>query len=344
MLFSKSLPMQSVRQWSQRRCATSAVSRRRKPPTPPTVRPGEEDPLLADIARDLNPVEAVRLVQWYPGHIAKAEKSLREQLSAVDIILEVRDGRIPRSTHHPQVKDWIGSRPSLLLLNRKDMVGAGDRNAWSDYFSQQGQRPIWTNGNDGEGVAAVIKLAKRVGETLNEKRSARGLRPRAVRAVVIGFPNVGKSALINRLLGRRVAASAPRPGVTRTLSWARIGGELDLLDAPGIIPAALRDQVAAARLAMCNDIGEAAYVTSLVAAAFIDTVLALPCAPQFKKKLEARYKIQMGNETAEEYVNSVGDRWFNGEPERAGQRILKDYQNLALGRFCLELPPSIKKE
>lgn len=191
------------------------------------------------------PPQATNIVQWYPGHIAKAERSLREQLKAVDMVLEVRDGRCPMSTRHPAIPEWVGSKPRLLLINRKDMVPEADRAAWTDHFAARGHRVVWTCGNMGDGVARVAAQAAALGETLNARRAARGLRPRPVRAVVIGFPNVGKSALINRLLGRRVADSAPKPGVTRSLRWARIGGDIDLLDAPGIIPMSLRDQVAA---------------------------------------------------------------------------------------------------
>ena len=185
------------------------------------------------------------MVQWYPGHIAKAERDLKDQLKAVDIVLEVRDGRIPMSTRHPQIPEWIGGKPRVLLINRKDMVGDGDRAAWSAFFAKRGHPVQWTTGNMGDGVSQVLEQAAVVGAKLNARRAARGLRPRPVRAVVIGFPNVGKSALINRLLGRRVADSAPKPGVTRSLRWARIGGDIDLLDAPGIIPMSFRDQIAA---------------------------------------------------------------------------------------------------
>lgn len=278
------------------------------------------------------------MVQWYPGHIAKAEKALREQLSAVDMVLEVRDGRCPMSTRHPLIPSWIGSKPRLLLINRKDMVGEADAAAWTRFFAQRGHAVQWTNGNMGDGVPRVLEQAAVLGEKINAKRSARGLRPRPVRAVVIGFPNVGKSALINRLLGRRVADSAPKPGVTRQLRWARIGGDVDLLDAPGIIPMSFKDQIAAQRLAMCNDIGEASYVDSLVAAAFLATVRALPSGKQIARRISERYKLSVEDFQEEEYVHALGDRMFNSEPERAGQRILKDFRTMALGRICLELP------
>ena len=117
-----------------------------------------------------------------------------------------------------------------------------------------------------------------VGAVVNAKRAKRGLMPRAVRSCVVGFPNIGKSALINRLLGKRVVDSAPLPGVTKVLRWCRLGGQVDLLDAPGVIPASFNDQLAAQRLAICNDIGQAAYEDTLIAAAFISRIRGLACA------------------------------------------------------------------
>lgn len=316
------------------------------------LRPAEaDDELLAQITRELaggarsgdplttdSAVEAVAMVQWYPGHIAKAERELREQLKAVDIVFEVRDGRIPMSTRHPQIPEWVGGRPRVMVLNRRDQVPDGAAKAWTAFFKDRGHTVTWTNANQGEGVARVVADSLAVSAAMNEKRAKRGLRPRPVRAVVVGFPNVGKSALINRLLGRRMADSAPRPGVTRQLRWMRIGGDLDLLDAPGIIPMSFKDQLAAQRLAMCNDIGEASYDASAVAAALLATVAALPEGPAALKRVEQRYTLRKGRLSEEEYVHAVGDKLFNREPERAGQRILKDFRNGVFGTLCLEMP------
>jgi ribosome biogenesis GTP-binding protein YlqF len=312
------------------------------------LRPLEADDLLVsqitdELTATYNPnnpnaVEAVAMVQWYPGHIAKAERALKEQLKAVDIVLEVRDGRIPMSTRHPQIPSWIGSKPRVMVLNRRDMVSDASAKAWTNFFHSRGHAVIWTNAHRGEGVQGLVTQSLSVSEAMNEKRLKRGLRPRPVRAVVVGFPNVGKSALINRLLGRRMADSAPRPGVTRVLRWMRIGGELDLLDAPGIIPMSFKDQLAAQRLAMCNDIGEASYVASAVAAALLSTMKKLPEGPGIMKKVETRYGVSFKGITEEDFVHKVGDRMFNSEPERAGQRILKDFRSLVFGKVCLETP------
>jgi ribosome biogenesis GTPase A len=198
-------------------------------------------------------------IQWYPGHIAKAEKNLLEQIKRVDVVLEVRDARIPLASTHPQVQEWIGEKPRILILNRVDLISSKAAEMWRDWFRLQGEKPYYTDAKTGKGISILTKIAQATGETLNQRRRDRGMNPRAVRAVVIGFPNVGKSALINRLLKRRVVESARKPGVTRQLRWVRISPEIDLLDAPGVLPGRLTDQAAAYRLAMCDDIGEGAY-------------------------------------------------------------------------------------
>ncbi|GIL66877.1 hypothetical protein Vafri_20347, partial [Volvox africanus] len=220
----------------------------------------------------------VRMVQWYPGHIARAERQLKAQLAMVDVVLEVRDCRIPVSSSHPQVATWVGAKPRLLVINRADEVSPADLAAWRQHHRSGGERVFWTDGRSGDGVKGVRKELLKVATQINEKRAKRGLQPRAVRACVIGFPNIGKSALINRLVNRRAVASAPKPGVTRQLRWVRVDEQIDLLDAPGVIPASFPDQLAAQRLAICNDIGEAAYLASAVAAALVLRVKQLAAA------------------------------------------------------------------
>ena len=200
---------------------------------------------------------SIPAIQWYPGHIAKAERQLQEQLKKVDVVLEVRDARIPFATYHPLLATWIGTKSKLTIFNRVDMIPPTVKESWIEWFKAQGEQIYFANSQQGTGVAAISKAAQSVGVAINEKRKERGMLPRAVRAVVIGFPNVGKSALINRLLNKRVVESARRAGVTRQLRWVRISDQLDLLDAPGIIPGRLNDQTAAIKLAICDDIGEA---------------------------------------------------------------------------------------
>jgi ribosome biogenesis GTPase A len=281
-------------------------------------------------------------IQWYPGHIAKAERALQEQLKKVDVVLEVRDARIPLATRHPQVEKWTSNKERVLVLNRVDMISPRAQQLWLEWFRTQGEEPYSTNANHGQGVAAVAQAAKAAGEKMNQRRRDRGMLPRPVRAVVIGFPNVGKSALINRLLNRRVVDSARRAGVTRQLRWIRISEQLDLLDAPGVLPSKLTDQEAALKLAICDDIGEAAYDNQRVAAALVDKIKQLQAiAPELlpKQLLQSRYALALESLTGESYLETLANQRHQGDIERMAREMLNDFRKGLLGTIPLELPP-----
>lgn len=305
---------------------------------------------------------SIPAIQWYPGHIAKAERQLQDQLKRVDVVLEVRDARIPMATHHPRVKDWIGEKSRILVLNRVDMISSDARQQWQDWFKEQGDRPHFVDAKKGKGIGPIAQAAKSAGKAMNERRVSRGMRPRPVRAVVIGFPNVGKSALINKLLKKKVVASARRPGVTRQLRWVRISDELDLLDAPGVLPSKLTNQDAALKLAICDDIGQAGYDNQRVAAAFLDLLKTLPSwgvdplsldqgNPQAVvdrdhgkqsaviKALIKRYQIDPSVSTGESYIADVADHHYKGDKERVARQMLNDFRTGVLGTVSLEFPP-----
>ncbi|ESA32823.1 hypothetical protein N836_02080 [Leptolyngbya sp. Heron Island J] len=283
-------------------------------------------------------------IQWYPGHIAKAERSLKEQLKRVDVVLEVRDARIPLATHHPEMDGWIGDKSRVLVLNRVDMISSEARQVWQTWFKVHGQTVYFTNAKQGKGVQNLLRAAQDAGKSMNERRKRRGMKPRPVRAVVIGFPNVGKSALINRLLKRKVVVSERRAGVTRQLRWVRISNEIELLDAPGIIPLKLNDQEMALKLAICDDIGGAAYDTQRVAAAFIDLIKDLEQQiKDYGSAIATRYQTPLASDTGETYTGetylTVLAQRHNDDLERAAHQLLNDFRKGNLGNLVLELPP-----
>jgi ribosome biogenesis GTPase A len=275
------------------------------------------------------------LIQWYPGHISKAERQLKEQIKKVDVVLEVRDARIPLASHHPQVKEWIGEKPHILILNREDMITDTLREEWGNWFRCQGEIPFFTNAKDGRGVKAIQKASQSAGIAVNERRRNRGMLPRPVRAVVVGFPNVGKSALINRLLKRKMVASARKAGVTRQLQWVRISEEIELLDAPGIIPLKLENQEDALKLAICEDIGDAAYNNQEVAQAFIDLLVNLGT----ESVLHSRYGLDPLEMTGEEFTIKLAKLKYNNDLERVARQLLQDFRKGYLGSVSLEYPP-----
>jgi len=303
-------------------------------------------------------------IQWYPGHIAKAEKALNANLAKVDLVIEVRDARIPLATSHPRLQRWISGKQHLLVLNRVDMIPAPVRQAWTAWFKAQGQTCWWCDAKAGTGVKQLQQAAIRAGEALNDRRAGRGMKPRPVRALLLGFPNVGKSALINRLVRQKVVDSARRAGVTRSLRWVRLGQDLDLLDAPGVLPPRLDDQQAALRLALCDDIGQAAYDGEAAALAFVQllTLLeGLPASGVPAGLLEQRYGVALqgsvqpvlnpatpleaGLPAAEPICEAPGWlaaaalRHTSGDRARMAQRLLDDFRRGQLGAIALEFPP-----
>ncbi|KAG5514451.1 hypothetical protein RHGRI_035758 [Rhododendron griersonianum] len=298
--------------------------------------------------------KALRPVQWYPGHIAKTEKELKEQLKLMDVVIEVRDARIPMSTGHPQVNDcmdaWLGNRKRILVLNREDMISTKDRNAWANYFSRQGVKVVFSNGQLGMGTMKLGRLAKALASGVNLKRRAKGLLPRPVRAGIVGYPNVGKSSLINRLLKRRMCPAAPRPGVTRELKWVRFGKDLELLDSPGIIPMRISDQSAAIKLAICDDIGERSYDVTNIAAVLVQMLSKHPAVGVFSpslfsncslctKAMYNRYKIEVDCQCGKTFVQKVALQLFSGDTHQAAFRILADFRKGKFGWIALERPP-----
>lgn len=285
-------------------------------------------------------------IQWYPGHIAKAEKALSANLAKVDLVIEVRDARIPMATSHPRLQRWIGNKQHLLVLNRVDMIPPPVRLAWTAWFRAQEQTCWWCDAKAGTGVKQLQQAAIRAGVALNVRRAGRGMKPRPVRALMLGFPNVGKSALINRLVRQKVVDSARRAGVTRSLRWVRLGQDLDLLDAPGVLPPRLDDQQAALRLALCDDIGQAAYDNEAAARAFLQLLTLLeaePAAGVPSGLVGKRYGIPLGvlpggGPDVEGWLVTAAERHTSGDSLRMATKLLDDFRCARLGAIALELP------
>ena len=182
----------------------------------------------------------------------------------------------------------------------------------------------------------------RAGEGVNTRRKRRGMKPRAVRAAILGYPNVGKSALINRLVGRKKAKSENRPGVTRGFTWVRIDPQVQLLDSPGIIPARQVDQEAAYHLAMCDDIGNAAYDTQGVAAALLERLVLVsrhrPAYAQLETLRERWGVAPEAQPSGEEYLDALARARFTGDVHRAATALLKDFRSGLIGPMCIEFP------
>lgn len=287
------------------------------------------------------------VISWYPGHIAKAERELNDYLKNVDVIIEVRDARIPITTSHPLVVNWIGAKPHLISFSRIDQISKCSLNDLKSFFSSK-KNIFFINSKTGEGVNLLKNQALQAGFSVNERRCRLGIKPRPVRAAIIGFPNVGKSALINRLIGRNKVKSQNLPGVTRTLQWVKIGNldskvlSLELLDSPGIIPAKHLDQLKAIKLAICNDIGEASYDKVIVASIFIEIIkLIFKTKPAYIDLITMSKRLNIEVDeiisfSGEDVLNIFATKHHNGNIISAAEKVLYDFRKGYLGKIMLE--------
>ncbi len=282
-------------------------------------------------------------IQWYPGHIAKAEKKLSEVINRVDLVIEVRDARIPLSTGHPHLNKWIKNKKHILVINRSDMISPNTINNWNKWFNENDKYPHWCDAKRGIGIKAICKSTKESRLSIDNRRLSRGMKIRPIRTLTLGFPNVGKSALINRIANKRVVESARKAGVTRNLRWIRLESGIDLLDAPGVIPPNLEDQKSALNLALCDDIGEAAYEIESVAIEFIKIISKLnkdKNANISLNKISNRYGVDItkGFESPSAWIDVVASKHTSGDRRRMAYKLLEDYRNLMLGKIALEVP------
>ena len=200
-----------------------------------------------------------KTIQWYPGHMAKAKRILAEDLKVVDVIIEVLDARLPRSSANPVLQELIGARHSVIALNKADLADPAVSEAWVKHFEKAGRPAAMINAVDGKGIRQLISKARQAGAPIIDKLVKKGLRPRPIRLMIVGIPNVGKSSLVNRVVKAAPARTGDKPGVTRGRQWIRVEGDVDLLDTPGILPPSLPDQKSALRLGICGAIKDTLF-------------------------------------------------------------------------------------
>ena len=272
-------------------------------------------------------------IHWYPGHIAKAERQLKEKLSLVDVIIEVRDSRIPLSSGYTNIEKLLGDKPRLLLLNKADLVDKDELSKWVDYLSKTTSFPvIITEAKGNRDLVQVIKTASELAEPKIQALMQKGLLRRPARAMVVGMPNVGKSSVINKLTKSSKTKIGAKAGVTRQQQWVRINPKLELLDTPGIIPTRQDDQEAATKLAFVSSVSENAYSPEPVAKALLEMLNNSEHADFIKEY----YKTE--DLTLESIAKSRN--WLikgeSPDTERTAIYVLKDFREGRLGKIILD--------
>ncbi|OXS52608.1 ribosome biogenesis GTPase YlqF [Cohnella sp. CIP 111063] len=284
-------------------------------------------------------------IQWFPGHMTRARRQIEEKLKLIDVVFELLDARIPSSSRNPMVDEITGAKPRLVLLNKADLADPERTAEWSRHFREQGLAVHAIDANAGAGVKDLAGKAKELLKEKIDRQIAKGMKPRPIRALIVGIPNVGKSTLINRLAGRNIAVTGDRPGVTKGQQWIRFGGELELLDTPGILWPKFEDPIVGFRLAATGAIKEDVIHIDEVAC-FVLKVL----VEEYGSVLGDRYGLTdlpeelPDMQAAVEVLESIGRRrgcivsGGNVDYEKAATVLLRDLRSGKLGKMTLEMP------
>lgn len=281
-------------------------------------------------------------IQWYPGHMAKTRRQMLENLKSIDLVCELVDARIPQVSRNPDMDEIAGDKPRMMILNRVDLADPEATRRWASFYRAQGYAVLETDSQHGTGTGRFAAAAR---ERLADKISAwneKGQTGRAVRVMVVGIPNVGKSTFINRVLGRKSAKAADKPGVTRGAQWFRVPGGIDLLDTPGILWPKFDDERVGILLAVTGAVKDDILDLETLACRLFE-LLAVR-APQ---AIVDRYKLTipeqsdfLGYDLLQQAGRKRGFLISGGEidTERMARILLDEFRGGVLGRITLETP------
>ena len=280
-------------------------------------------------------------IQWFPGHMTKAQRMIEENLSMVDAVCEILDARIPYSSRNPDIDRLAGDKPRLVILNRVDLADPQMTVRWRKYFESRGLAILETDAKSGKGVGSFAPAVRRLLKDKLAAYEAKGQVGRPLRVMILGIPNVGKSTFINRVAGRKAAIAGDKPGVTRGKQWINIDQGLDLLDTPGILWPKFDSQEVGEMLAITNAIKADVLDKETLGANFM-----LRLRELYPKAIEERYKFvpdpdMNGFELLEQAAKKRGFLVSRGEYdiERMANTLLGEYHDGKLGRLTLEAPP-----
>ena len=276
-------------------------------------------------------------IQWFPGHMTKTRRKIAEQLKIIDAVAEIVDARIPQSSRNPDLKEIIGNKPHIILLNKCDMADAKKTAEWIEYYKKSGIIAIGVDCKSGKGLNAFKDSVKAVLADKLEEYKAKGLVGKPLRVMVVGIPNVGKSSFINRISGGAKAKVENRPGVTRGNQWFTIDKQLELLDTPGVLWPKFDDTTVGEHLAFTGAVTDRITDTELLAMRLLEELY-----EKYPEKLSERYGELEDTNDGYDMLCEVGRkrgmrmRGGDTDTERAGAMVLEEFRNLKLGRITLE--------
>ncbi|MDQ0059641.1 ribosome biogenesis GTPase YlqF [Paenibacillus harenae] len=284
-------------------------------------------------------------IQWFPGHMTRAKRQIQDKLKLIDIAFELLDARVPLSSRNPMIDEILNNKPRLIVLNKSDLADPKATESWMQYFAHEGHECVAVDSSTGTRVGDIPAKAKQILHEKIARQIAKGMNPRAIRALIVGIPNVGKSTLINRLAGRNIAITGDRPGVTKGQQWIRVGGDIELLDTPGILWPKFEDELVGYRLAMTGAIKEQILNVDDIAFFAVREL-----AGRYWPTISERYDLDTPPKDVEDsdeivrVMEDIGRRrgcLIGGgrvDLEKTSGIILRDLRAGKLGRITLEAP------
>ncbi len=272
-------------------------------------------------------------IQWFPGHMTKTRRLIEADLKMVDAVVEITDARIPESSRNPILDELVKDKPRIMIMNKCDYADDSATARWKQYYEKQGITVIICDCRSGKGINRFLPSVKTLLSELIERRKKRGMIGKALRLMVVGIPNVGKSSFINRMAKTKKTKVGDRPGVTRGKQWVSIDKDVELLDMPGILWPKFDDQIAAQKLAYTGAIKDDVMDVEALAASLGELLL-----QDYPELIKARYKIAGEGNVLTEIAKARGMLVSGGEPdtERAAATLLDEYRGGKIGRITLE--------
>jgi ribosome biogenesis GTPase A len=280
------------------------------------------------------------VINWFPGHMTKAKKLIRENIKCVDVVLELVDARLPVSSRNPLLQEVLGEKPVVLILNKADLAEKKETQKWLNFYREQDYAVIAFNSLQSKGQSKKKKLYGMVRKQAQAelcRRKKKGIKNNVVRLMILGIPNVGKSTLINNLKGRSVAVTGDKPGVTKGKQWIRLDNDLELLDMPGILWPKIEDSVTGYKLAVTGAIKEEVYDSLVLALWLLDWL-----RQNKPGRIAQRYQVEEEKEAIDVLEDLCQKRGFlmcGGEPnlEKGAKILLAEYRSGKLGRVTMDV-------
>ena len=279
-------------------------------------------------------------VQWFPGHMAKTRRLIKESLPFVDLVTEIVDARIPMSSSNPELKEMIGNKPRIVLLNKCDVADEKTTARWVEYYRNMGVNALPVDCRTGKGLNAYLPLVRRVLKDKIKRNEEKGMVGKPLRVMVVGIPNTGKSSFINKMAGRNRAKVADKPGVTRSNSWFAVGSGIELLDTPGVLWPKFDDRSVGDKLAFIGSVKDEVIDIESLAMRLINVL-----KNGYEDRLSEGFKItDFADKEDYEILEMIGRKrgmLISGgeiDYERASVMILDEYRGGKLGRLSLDFP------